>query len=565
MPQDAFTLRYLCKELNSILKGGKVNRISQPSNDVLYLTIYTGKRTEKLLLNVNPSNPRIGIATKEEQSPLTAPNFCMLMRKHLLSAMIENIELVGFDRIVKIDFSLCGEFFDNIKKTLYIELMGRYSNIILTEDGKVLGGNRGINMFDDGVRPLIVSKPYVFPPVGNKKLPTDQDLIDIFDGQSVETLNNIITKNVQGIADITAREIVKTYIVKGNDFVSGKDFFDHLNEFLFNSKFTPCILKNNGQITDVFVYPYSNVQGEIVGFDKLYLAEEFYFENKEKVKNFNSKRDRLVAILNSANKKVKKRLTAIKSKEKDALSAEENRIKGELIFANIYQIKQGQKHCVLQNYYDGSQMQIELNEFLSPSKNAENYYKKYNKQKRTLSAVAIQKEMAENEQDYYNSVLDEIELCEDIDELKMIEKELVVNGLIKEQNQGKNKGAEQKPYRNYLINGFSLRVGRNNIENDKLTSSARSNDLWIHAKDYHSSHLILEDNGKEFPPSVIKICAEICAYYSKGRNGGKTEIVYTNKKNVKKPKGGKSGFVKYDNYLSIMVEPDSHKEYLLDK
>ncbi len=565
MPQDAFTLRYLCKELNLILKGGKVNRITQPSNDVLYLTIYTGKRTEKLLLNVNPSSPRIGLAKDEEQSPLTAPNFCMLMRKHLLSAIIESIELVGFDRIVKIEFSLSGEFFDNIKKTLYVELMGRYSNIILTENGKVLGGNRGINMFDDGVRPLIVSKPYVFPPVGNKKLPTDKSLSEVFDGQSLDELSKLITSNVQGIAEITAKEIVKTYIDKGVDKVNGKDFFEHLNEFLFKSKLLPCVMKNNEQITDVFIYPYSIVNGEFLSFDNLYEAEEFYFENKEKIKNFKSKKDRLMSILNSALKKVKKRLTAIKAKEKEALSAEENRIKGELILSNIYQLKQGQKKCVLQNYYDQSQVEIELNEFLSPSKNAECYYKKYNKQKRTLSAVAVQKEIAESEQNYYQSVIDEIELCENIEELKIIENELVESGLIKEQKQNKNKAIEQKAYRNYLVDGYSLKIGRNNIENDKLIGWARANDLWLHAKEYHSSHAIIENNGTKIPEKVIKICAEICAYYSKGRDGGKIEIVYTQKRNVKKPKGAKPGFVKYDSYESIMVEPNINNQYLLDK
>ena len=180
MPQDAYTLRYLCEELNSIFSGGKINRITQPSFDELVLTVYTGKGTEKLLLNVNPSAPRIGIINREKDSPLTAPNFCMLMRKHLLSATILSMELVGFDRIIKIDLMASGEFFDAVKKTVYVELMGRYSNVILTEDGKILGGNRGINMFDNGVRPLIVSREYVFPPVGNKKLPTDQNLIEIF-------------------------------------------------------------------------------------------------------------------------------------------------------------------------------------------------------------------------------------------------------------------------------------------------------------------------------------------------------------------------------------------------
>ena len=172
MPQDAFTLRYLCAELNSVFAGGKVNRIIEPNNDELVLTVYTGKRTEKLLLNVNPAAPRIGILSEERDSPLTAPNFCMLMRKHLLSATLLSVELIGFDRIVKIDLLASGEFKDAVKKTLYVELMGRYSNIILTENGRILGGNRGINMFDNGVRPLFVGQPYVFPPVGDKKLPS---------------------------------------------------------------------------------------------------------------------------------------------------------------------------------------------------------------------------------------------------------------------------------------------------------------------------------------------------------------------------------------------------------
>ena len=216
MPQDAFTLRYLCAELNSTFSGGKVNRIIQPNADELVLTVYTGKRTEKLLLDVNPAAPRIGVITDDKESPLTAPNFCMLMRKHLLSATVLGMELIGFDRIVKIEFLTSGEFFDAVKKTLYVELMGRYSNIILTENGKILGGNRGINMFDNGVRPLIVGQPYVFPPVGDKKLPLDQTLIAVFDKAEKTELVDLIIKNVQGVAQNTAKEIVSEFLSKNS-------------------------------------------------------------------------------------------------------------------------------------------------------------------------------------------------------------------------------------------------------------------------------------------------------------------------------------------------------------
>ena len=566
MPQDAYTLRYLCEELNSIFSGGKVNRITQPSFDELVLTVYTGKGTQKLLLNVNPSAPRIGIISREKDSPLTAPNFCMLMRKHLLSATILSMELVGFDRIIKIDLMASGEFFDAVKKTVYIELMGRYSNIILTENGKVLGGNRGINMFDDGVRPLIVGKEYVFPPVGQKRLPQDRELIEICNGCTSEQLSQVIVQNVQGIAQSTATEIASKYFAKLGDSESqGKLFFEHLNEYLYNKDYSPCVISENGQIKDVCVYPYECVSGQVLPFDKLYKAEEYYFENKEKYKNYVNKKERLNSIVNTVLKKVKKKLTAIKAKEKDAESCEENRIKGELILANIYKIKQGDKECVVDNYYDGTQMKITLNEYLSPSKNAENFYKKYNKQKRTLVALKPQREQAESEQNYLISVLDEIALSEDINELHLIEKELINADIIVEQKNAKPKKEQDNLYRNYTFENFVVRVGRNNIENDKLTFTAKPNDIWLHAKDYHSSHAIIQANGQKVPESVIVFGAEICAYYSKGRDGGKTEIVYTEKKNVKKPSKAKAGFVIYENFKSIMVEPNKHQQNLIEK
>ena len=563
MPQDAFTLRYLCEELNSIFIDGKVNRITQPSNDELVLTVYTGKRTEKLLLNVNPSAPRIGIVKTEKESPLTAPNFCMLMRKHLLSATILGMEVVGFDRIIKIDFLASGEFFDSVKKTVYVELMGRYSNVILTENGKVLGGNRGINMFDDGVRPLIVGKPYVYPPVNNKRLPNDEQLIEIFDKNKVENLSDLIAENVQGVAKSTAKEIVAKFVEKNDgNLVDGRAFFEHVNDFLFNAKIQPCVLENNQEIIDVLVCPYSTLEGQIKPFEKLYLAEDFYFENKEKIKRFKSKKERLNSIVNTNIKKVKKRLTAIKAKEKDALSAEENRIKGELILSNIYLIKQGDKECVLDNYYDGSKMKIQLNEYLSPAKNAENFYKKYNKQKRTLIALKPQREQAESELEYFNSVLDEINLAESTLDLNEIEKELVQVGLIAEQKSNKNKKQEQSKIKTYIYKGYRIFVGRNNLENDKITFTAKQEDVWLHAKDYHSSHAIIETNGKAVLDDVLLVAAEICAYHSKGRDGGKTEIVYTPKKFVKKPSKSKPGFVTYTNFKSLMVEPNNHQELL---
>ncbi len=563
MPQDAFTLKYLCDELNSVFKGGKVNRITQPTNDELVLTIYTGKKTEKLLLDVNPSSPRIGVVKQEKESPLTAPNFCMLMRKHLLSATLNGIELIGFDRIVKINFTSSSEFSDAVEKVVYVELMGRYSNVILTENGKILGGNRGINMFDNGVRPLIVGLPYVFPPVGDKKLPTDNQLVEYFQNFSNGNLYEYICKGVQGISTLTAQEIELQFIKAGNKIGGdcfGKIFTDFLVKFLYSSKSTSCVSFENGVVKDVFVFPYECAGGEKKYFTRLYEAEEYYHSAREDAKSYSQKRDRLNSLINTAIKKAKKRLSAIISKEKDALSAEENRIKGELLLANIYRLKDGDSKCVLENYYDNSLVEIKLDERLSIAKNAENYYKKYNKQKRTLTALVPQKSQAENELNYLLSVVDELSIAELQADLQLIQDELVQVGIMKVQKTSRHIKKVEEAYNIYYIDGFTVRAGRNNYENDRLTSGAKLRDLWLHVKDYHSSHVVVESLGREIPENVIRVSAEICAYYSKGRDGGKIEVAYTEKRNVKKPTGAKLGFFTYDNYKTIVVSPEKHLE-----
>ena len=561
MPQDAFTLKFLCEELNTLFCGGKINRIIQPDNEQVILTIYTGKKTEKLLLDVNPANPRVGVTEDDFDSPLTAPNFCMLLRKHLLSATIEHISIVGFDRIVKIDILPSNELFDSTKKVLYIELMGRYSNIILTENGKVLGGNRGVNFFDNGVRPLIVNREYLFPPVYDKKHPTDEKLIEVFNDES-EKPHKLILENVQGISQSTALEIENKYNQEKCQNFSGERLFETLNDFIYKREKNPCVLLENGCVKDVFAFQYKTVLGEYKYFPKLYLAEEFYFKNKLILKKTRELKNRLFSVVNASLKKTKKKLVAIMSRYNEAENAEQNRIKGELILSNIYKLKGGEEKVVLQNYYTQTDEEIILNPNLSPSKNAENYYKKYNKQKRALSMLETQLQGVREEENYLESLMSEITLATSLEDLKLVKEELIEAGLIKEKNITGKKKKEVNEYREYCYLGYTIRVGRNNLENDKLTLSAKKGDIWLHSKNYHSSHVVIESNGGEVPQKVILVASEICAYYSKARDGGKSEVVFTLKKNVKKPSKSKPGFFTYNEYNSILVSPNSWKEYL---
>ena len=559
MPKDAFTLRFLCAELNTLLSGGKINRIVQPENERVEFTVYTGKSTEKLVLDVKPSDPRIGITKEEKDAPLTAPNFCMLLRKHLLGATIDNIAVVGYDRVVKIDCTAGGEFADG-KKTLFVELMGRYSNIILTEDGKVLGGNRGINFFDNGVRPLIVGRPYLFPPTSDKFTPDDQRLIAYFKDFNGDDLASYTANGVLGIALSTAREIVYGYDKKFIEY-DGESFYGFLKDFLFSEEKNPCVATENGKVKDVFAFPYESAPSDLKFFKELYAAEDYYYINAGKDKAFNGDKNGVLSVVNAAIKKSDKKLALVVNRIADAEKAEEYRVKGELILSNIYLLKRGDKTLKTVNYYDGENIEISLDENLTPSENAEQYYKKYNKSKRALLNLKPQAEKLAEEKEYLLSVKDEIELTENADDIKAVKTELIRYGLIKERKITGKKTVEPNK-RLYYIDGFIVKAGKNNVLNDEITLSANKRDIWLHAKDIHSSHVVIETDGKTPEMKTIIKAAEICAYYSKGRESGKTEIVYTEKKNVKKPKGAKAGFFVYDNYSSVAVEPLKHDELI---
>ncbi len=569
MPQDAYTLRYLCEELKDNLANGKVNKIIEPSADIVVLFVYNGKQTKRLIIDVNPGSPRIGITEEDFSVSEECPNFCMLLRKHLSGATLKDITICEFDRIVKISFLSSPEFCDAEEKTLYVELMGRYSNMILTHDGIVLGGNRGINSFDNGVRPILVGKSYNFPPKQNKKVPSDKSLIEDF-FISEENLQDVICKNVQGICKDTAEQISYEFLLKYPTYKDGYDkksrdfserFFDFINCFLYSKDIAPCVGLRDGNIDDVFVKPYHGYKHELKYFDSLICAEECYFVNKREKETFIKRRERLSALTNTLIKKAKKRLSNISAKQKDALNAQENKIKGELILSNIYKIKEGQSEVEVENYYTNEKCKIALDARLSPSKNAESYYKKYNKQKRTLIALKPQITSVNEEIEYYESFLDEVVLSENLKDLDALYIEAENSGILKNVQPKKKKKQIAFKYNAYFVKGFVVKAGRSNIENEELTFSSKPDDVWVHVKDYRSSHVIIESEGKTVPMEVIKIACEICAYFSKARNGGKTEVVYTLRKHVKKPPKSKIGFCTYDNYSGMMVIADKHTEY----
>lgn len=551
MPQDAYTLNFLAKELDNLIASGKVNKITQPDQNEVYMNIYANRKNYKIVLSASVAGARVCLSAEEKQSPLTAFNFCMLLRKHLLGGVVKKVELDGFDRVIKITFSCIGDFFDVQEKILYVEIMGKYSNVVLTANGKILGALKSVGIDEGYIRPLLTGMAYVSPPKQDKYSPSDSSLYDLLKNNSLSDKGEFLFNNVMGLSKQTADEIAHLY----SDLSLG------LKEFVFGENINPCVGYLNGKIVDFFVKPYESLALDYKFFPTLLEAEEFYYKIKEDEKNFNSIKNRLTECVKKEEKKFGKRLKIIMDKQFDCRDLDKDRINGELIISNIYKIKKGDDKLVTINYYDNSQATIKLDVNLSPQENAEKYFKRYNKQKRTLLAVEPQKVEVEREIEYLKSIFAEINLADNVESLLSIEEELFAVGLLKKQT-AKKKKQEKNTCLIYQIDGFTVNVGRNNVENDTVTFSARGNDVWLHTKAYHSSHVIIQAGGKEIPENVILKSAEICAYYSEGRQGTKIEVDYTKKSHVKKPKGAKPGFVVYTDFKSLLVTPNKNQEFL---
>lgn len=567
MPQDAFTLRVVSKELNDRLKGAKINKITMPCADLINMVVFTGVKTEKLVISASVSSARVSLNDGDGENPLTAFNFCMLLRKHLLGGEIVSVSQVDYERIIAITITN-EEFFGKKEYILYAEVMGKYSNAVLTENGVILGAVKQAGI-DSATRPIMTGLKYTFPAKQDKISPYSDGFIDYITAFNGGDLASYLFNGVSGFAYSTATELCVRFFGKTTVETVSKDrltdFANYIITTVNSPKTTPTVKVDGNTVIDFFAFDYSTVAGESKTFDSVLSAQSYFYSVKESSAKLKMQENKLLQSLNAYEKKLKKRLLVIEEKERDCANIEDLKIKGELLIAYAYKIPVGVSEVVLENYYnDNKPIKITLDKTLKPTANAEKYFKRYAKQKRTLDAVLPQKEEVLLELNYLDSVLEEIKLCENSEEYSFIERELIESGIIKKELPKKNK-REKESNREYNIDGFTVFVGRNNAENDRLVKDARGKDIWFHAKKYHSSHAIVCIREKPITQKVIYAVAEIVAYYSAGRGGTKIEVDYTEKKFVKKPPKAKSGFVIYTDFKSVTVNPFKHEEFLKSK
>ena len=574
MPFDGIVTKAVASELN-FLSGARIDKVFEPNSNTVILGFYLDGTNYALNICCNPKNYRISLTTNVRKNPKFAPNFCMVLRKHLIGMRIKNIFTNSLERIVTIEFEGFDDIDDIISKKLVIELMGKHCNIILLDEQNVIIDSlRHINN-ENATHIVIPHIKYTYPKITKKDF-LSTNLVDFENTISSFIKNNkdnkdilkdilpkIISDNYNGIS----KKYI-SYIIEKNNLRNVEDIYNYLNDIINRTT----SLKLNFDITDndFFLVPYDNFENFTINF----ALDDFYYK-KETSEELKTSRDSVLRLILYTLKKYNTRLSNINNKLKNCEDMDKYRLYGELITANLYKIpNKNLSEIELENYYDNNnKITIPLDKKYLPSINAKRYFKKYNKLKNALNIVSIQKEETIRELDYIESVVYELEEATSIEEIAEILDEISENDIFKEKtknlkrkkqekvkksNLTKNKNSSFNPLK-YTISGFTLLVGRNNKENDYLTLKfAKKSDIWFHTKDIHGSHAVLVLNNNTPTEDILIKCAQITAYHSKARFSSNVAVDTCPVKYVKKPKGSKPGMVIYTNYTTLFVDPKNY-------
>ncbi len=564
MPQDLFTINGYVKSLNDLLKGAKVNKIVQPLLDEVVFTLYNGK-VFNLSLSANAVNCRVSLTSTLKENPANAPNFCMLLRKYLLGANIVSITTANEDRIVSIAFENLNEFKDQKNYYLNAEIMGKYSNVFLISEDKILGALKLTPQQLDSKRLCMIGAKYVYP---TKKAGYNpfliEDIKSCYANYKGENLEKFLLNNFTGFSRVTATEL-SHLILKNNQKFSVESAVKETYNFV-NKQHEPVIIFD-GLYKDFFLFNYEHLQGERQYFSDVLDAMREYYKDQE-IKQFKTvKSNALLQKIASEEKKLNKKLDALNEKLECANNYEIFKVYGELLTANLYAVKKGQKSVEVINYYSPNceTILIALDETLTPNQNAQKYFKKYAKLKSTIQNVTPQIDEVLDRLNYLETIKFSISIAETNKDFLDIETELYGDETTAKNGVKLKKiKLPQSNYIEYKVGEFEVLVGKNNVQNDRLYSETKQGDIWLHVKNIPSSHVYIKTLNKEVPVWVLLTACEICAFHSKCDKNSKVEVDYTLKKYVKKQHNNRLGSVTYTNQKTLVVTPNKH-ENLIEK
>lgn len=581
MAFDGITIHALTNEFNSLLTGGRLNKIAQPEKDELLLTIKAPQGQYRLILSVNPSLPLAYITDNNKPSPMTAPNFCMLLRKHLNNGRIISITQPGLERIIDICIEHLDEMGDLCVKHLIVELMGKHSNIIFTDDNnRIIDSIKRVNASVSSVREVLPGLAYFIPNTEEKINPlttTREEFLDKVCSKNVPIFKAIYT-TYTGFSPVVAEELCvmceidsrcPATLLPDNAKIHLAGIFCNFVDEIVNNNYKPCITYDNNKPKDFFVIPPSSYREDSLKiFDTTSNMLENFYAEKNNINRIYQRSADLRQIINTHLERNYKKYDLQQKQLDDTANREQFKLYGELISAYAYQIEPNTKSCEVLNYYTNENVVIPMDEQLTPQENSRKYYEKYNKQKRTYEALNELIISTKTEIDLLESIKTSLEIATSYDDLIQIKEELSTYGFVKTKYiaKGRPEKSKSRPFHYLSSDGIDIYVGKNNIQNEELTFKfASGNDWWFHAKNMPGSHVIVKNPGRELPDNTYEEAAALAAYYSKGRDMEKVEIDYVEKKAVKKVPGAPLGFVIYNSNYSMNIAPDISKLTLISE
>ncbi len=607
MAFDGITVAGLVHELKHTIEGGRISKIAQPEKDELLFTIKNYKDSYRLLVSASASLPLLYLTDANKPSPLTAPNFCMLLRKHIGNAKILEVSQPGLERIVELKLEHLDEMGDVCRKRLIVELMGKHSNIIFCrEDGTILDSIKHISAQVSSVREVLPGRAYFIPQTTDKSDPltiTKEQFLEAVCGAPMPTAKALYSK-LTGISPVMGEELCHLASIDGDLSANGLSeaegvhlyhTFARTMEDIRAGAFTPNILyegidpegsaelpddpdrssdqegacrQEEGPLTDwsegepveFAVLPLTCFEGKTYSarsFSSVSSMLQTYYASKNTITRIRQKSSDLRRIVQTALERNQKKYDLQEKQLKDTKKRERYKIYGELLNTYGYGIEEGAKEFTCLDYHTGTDVKIPLDPQMTARENAQRFFEKYNKLKRTYDALNGLIQDTKREIDHLESISAALDIALQEADLVQIREELMEYGYIKKRYfKGKKPKVTSKPFHYLSSDGFHIYVGKNNYQNEELTFKlATGNDWWFHAKGMPGSHVIVKAEGKELPDRVFEEAGALAAYYSKGRDSEKVEIDYIQKKSVKKVAGAAPGFVIYHTNYSLVATP----------
>ena len=572
MALDGIVISNIVAELNSTILNSKISKIAEPEADELLLTLKGPNGSFRLSMSASASLPFIYLTPTNKVSPLTAPTFCMVLRKHIANGRITKIYQPGMERIINFEIEHLNEMGDLCHKVLIIELMGKYSNIIFTDsDGTIIDSAKRIPASVSSVREVLPGRAYTIPATQEDKynpLTVDsKQFVDIISAKPL-TVSKAIYSSFSGISPLVANELAHRAGLDADSPVAAYSHdellhlgsnFTWMMEDIKNNRFTPNIVRDGNEpkeFSSIELTQYSDLT--VTKYESISEVLELYYSERNTYTRIRQKSADLRKHVNTLLERNQKKYSLQMKQLKDSEKREKYKVYGELINAFGYGLTPDDKFLETANYYDDNKIiKIPIDNTKTPAENAQKYFDKYGKMKRTAEALNELILETKSQIDHLESIQNSLDIALSADDLVQIKDELIEYGFIKKGKGSKKQKVKSKPFHYISSDGFDMYVGKNNYQNDELTFKlATGNDWWFHAKGMPGSHVIVKAENKELPDSTFEEAGKLAGYYSKGKNADKVEIDYLQKKNVKKPNGAAAGFVVYYTNYSLTIHPD---------